>query len=114
MTAQELIKVRAFVRSYIAENGKRFKSENVETGSIPNFLVYASRGNDRETLNLYFDYKTSKQFINRAILSLGHWHNFPNSTVRDLESLAVLCLNDLGIEAIRAKNTYQSEEQPCE
>lgn len=72
-------------------------------------MIYASRGNDRETLNLYFDYKTSKQVINRAVLSLGFWADFPASTIKDLETLAVVILQGLDIEAKRAKDTYQSE-----
>jgi hypothetical protein len=109
MNAQQVIKIRQALRDYIQNKENYFRSPSVETEKTPQFLIYASRGNDRETLNLYFDYKTSKQFINRAIFSLGFWADFSESTIKDIEALAVVTLQGLDIEAKRAKETYQNE-----
>jgi len=86
-----------------------FLSENIETGKTPSFLVYSARGNNKETLNLYIDYKTSKRFINRYIFSLGYWSDITLDQAKDIENLAVETLRSLNIEAIRVKDTYQSE-----
>jgi hypothetical protein len=109
MTTDQVTKIRQALREYIQNKDEYFRSPSVETEKTPTFLVYASRGNDRETLNLYFDYKTSKKFINRAIFSLGFWEDFPASTIKDLETLAAVTLQGLDIEAKRVKDTYQSE-----
>ena len=109
MNTQQILEVRQRLKDYIQNKDEYFRSPNVETELTPSFLVYASVGNDRETLNLYFDYKTSKQFINRAIFSLGYRYDFHQSTVKDLETLAVVTLRGLDIDANRAKDTYQSE-----
>jgi len=94
---------------HIKNKENYFKSENIETGKTPSFLIYCSKGNDRETLNLYFDYKTSKKFINRSIFSVGNWIDFNSKQIKNLELLAVESLRFLGIEAARVKDTYQSD-----
>lgn len=103
MDARQITKIRQALEGYIQNNGEYFRSPDVESGNIPQFLIHTSKGSDKETLNLYFNYKTSKQFISRAIFSLGHWDDFSTGARVELETLAVIRLREMGIKAKRAK-----------
>jgi hypothetical protein len=109
MNPSHLPKVKKFLTEYIKQKENYLKSENIETGKPPVFILYCARGNDRESLNMYFDYKTSKQFINRAILSLGYWTDFSREQISELESHAQLILKNLGIKSQLGQSSYQSE-----
>lgn len=95
------------ISDYIKSRKDHFTSENIETNKIPVFLVYTAMSNDRENLNLYFDYKTSKQYINRAIFSLGEYEDFSEQDKKEIIKTAVLALKKLGIKAHPTKSDYQ-------
>ncbi len=103
------LNARQYIEQSINREPEFYLEPNIETGKPPEFLVYCARGNNREMLNIYFDYKTSARFINRKIIQLGYYDSFTVSQIRELESLAVVNLFKIGSSGKRAKDTYQGE-----
>lgn len=95
------------ISDYIKSRKDHFTSEDIESNKIPVFLVYTAMSNNRENLNLYFDYKTSKQYINRAIFSLGEYEDFSEKDKKEIIKTAILSLKKLGIKAHPTKSDYQ-------
>jgi len=75
------------------------KSPNIETNKAPDFVVSIRQGNDRELLNLYIDYKTSRQWINRMIFTIGKFDDYTEHEICKMQSFTIELLKSKGYSA---------------
>ena len=101
--------IKQFIQYSIESSRTALRDQNVETGLQPLFFISARQSNDGERLNLYFDYGTSRQWINRKIIGLGYLSDFSPDDIEEMERFTIEVLKNEGFDAFHWSDRFNKD-----